>query len=127
MRGRVQVAERGSDSPAWRVGRSTLNIKSTELLRNLIHPGASIHLTYGASSPTLVAGGQRTTRAKGEEVKKATKRQTFCGDCGVRLAESIYPPALSRRSRRDLPNGPLKPKKYVCHGCSVMQAWASIA
>jgi len=120
VRGRVQVAERGSDSPAWRVGRSTLNIKSTRLLRNL-------NLRFTASSANLMAGGQRTTRAKGEEVKKATKRQTFCVDCGVRLAESIYPPALSRRSRRDLPNGPLKPKKYVCHGCSVMQAWASIA
>jgi hypothetical protein len=60
-------------------------------------------------------------------VKKATKSQVFCADCGARLSESIYPPALSRRSRRDLPNGSLKRKKYVCHGCSVMQAWASIA
>ena len=59
-------------------------------------------------------------------MKKATKSQVFCADCGVRLSDSIYPPALSRRSRRDLPNGSLKPKKYVCHGCSVMQAMESL-
>lgn len=60
-------------------------------------------------------------------MSKATKSQVFCGDCGVRLAESIYPPALSRRSRRDLPGGSLKPKKYVCYGCSVMQAMETFA
>ena len=63
MRGRVQVAERGSDSPAWRVGRSTLDTKANQLLGNL-------NLTPSALSASLVAGGQRTTRAKGEEVKK---------------------------------------------------------
>lgn len=56
--------------------------------------------------------------------EKKTKPQVFCTDCRMRLSDSIYPPALSRRSRRDLPSGALKPRKYVCHGCSVMQAWS---
>jgi hypothetical protein len=59
-------------------------------------------------------------------MKKATKSQVFCADCRIRLSDSIYPPALSRRSRRDLPSGSLKRKKYVCHGCSVMQAMESL-
>ena len=58
---------------------------------------------------------------------KATKSQVFCADCGVRLSDSIYPPALSRRSRGHYPSGNPKPKKYVCHDCSVMQAMETFA
>lgn len=50
------------------------------------------------------------------------KAQVFCTDCRVRLSDSIYPPALSRRDRTPYPGGQPKPKKYVCYDCSVMQA-----
>lgn len=60
-------------------------------------------------------------------MKKAKKSQVFCADCGVRLSDSIYPPALSRRTRGHYPSGNPKPKKYVCHHCSVMQAMSSLA
>jgi len=55
------------------------------------------------------------------------KSQVFCADCGVRLSDSIYPPALSRKDRGHHANGNIKPKKYVCHGCSVMQAMETFA
>jgi hypothetical protein len=60
-------------------------------------------------------------------MSKATKSQVFCGDCGIRLSDSIYPPALSRKDRGHHTNGNIKPKKYVCHDCSVMQAMSSLA
>jgi hypothetical protein len=53
------------------------------------------------------------------------KPQTFCADCGARLADSMYAPALSRRERGRYASGNTKPKKYVCHDCSVMQAFSS--
>jgi hypothetical protein len=59
-------------------------------------------------------------------MSKATKSQVFCADCGVRLSDSIYPPALSRKDRGHHANGNIKPKKYVCHDCSVMQAMSSL-
>lgn len=54
------------------------------------------------------------------------KKQVFCADCRVRLSDSIYPPALSRRARRVLPKGSISKKKYVCHDCSVIQAFQMI-
>jgi len=60
-------------------------------------------------------------------VKKGKKSQTFCTDCRVRLADSIFPPALSRRPRVRYPGGQMSPKKYVCHECGVMQAWGFFA
>ena len=59
-------------------------------------------------------------------MSKATKSQVFCGDCGIRLSDSIYQPALSRKDRGHHTNGNIKPKKYVCHDCSVMQAMSSL-
>ena len=55
------------------------------------------------------------------------KFQVFCSECGMRLSDSIYPPALSRKPRGyrltvDNPNRAIMPKKYVCYDCSVMQA-----
>jgi hypothetical protein len=55
-------------------------------------------------------------------MKTPKKNQTFCGDCGFRLSDSIYAPALSRKNRDRYPSGNLKPKKYVCHDCGVIQA-----
>ena len=55
---------------------------------------------------------------------KATKKaQIFCSDCGLRLSDSIYPPALSRKHQGRYASGNLKPNRYVCHECGVRQAW----
>jgi hypothetical protein len=56
-------------------------------------------------------------------MKAKKKLQVFCTDCKTRLAESIFPPALSRRLRGRDRRGNLKPQKYVCYECSVIQAF----